>query len=94
MVPATSPPILEVLLTGTLTVGNATAGDLNILLLAPDRNKHGRLFYRRVDDLPLSYAEYLCYSPFYQRRSGQPLSLEPYIPANCTMARDRHLKSK
>ena len=43
--------------------------------LTAARDKDGRLFDRRVDDLPLAYEQHLCYSPFYRRRSGESLEL-------------------
>ena len=44
-------------------------------VLTAARDREGRLCDRRVDDLPLPYEEYLCYSPFYERRSGEGLDI-------------------
>jgi hypothetical protein len=41
--------------------------------LTAGREPEGRLFERRVDDVPVEANEYLCHSPFYRRRSGERL---------------------
>lgn len=43
--------------------------------LTAGREPDGRLFDRRVDDLPEEADEYLCHSLFYRRRSGERLGM-------------------
>ena len=53
----------------TLTAGRDIA--TGRLFDQHDRATTGRLFDRRVNDLPMAREDYLCYSPFHTRRSGQ-----------------------
>lgn len=65
--------VREVTLEVSATPGVAVAARLSGWgsTLTAGRDPNGRLFDRRVDDLPVEGEEYLCYSPYQKRRAGE-----------------------